>query len=111
MADESVKRRGELSTGVMPQKDLDNLVEQLTRMHRDADRTRLINTAAQGGHRFNVDQLWQLITCQHFGDAKNHTAIMLYPKLVDPERFPECLDPRQYYPEDIQEIKTKLGLK
>ena len=111
MADDSVKARGSLSTGVIPKKDLDNLVEQLQRMHRDSDRTRLINTAAQGGHRFTVDQLWELISCQHFGDAKNNTAIMLYPCLVDPERFPEVLDPSQYYPEDIAAIKSKLNLK
>jgi Domain of unknown function (DUF4476) len=110
MADESIKERGNIDAGLIPEKDLKNLIEQLERMHRDVDRIRLINAAADGGWRFNVDQLWTLIELQHFGDAKNFTAIKIYPYLVDKERFQEVLVDELYYNEDIVAIKKELNL-
>jgi len=53
--------------------------------------------------------LKQLVDVQRFGQAKNQTSILLYPKLTDPLNFDKILS--QYtYEEDKQEIREALGL-
>mmetsp|Transcript_13613 Transcript_13613/g.20507 ORF Transcript_13613/g.20507 Transcript_13613/m.20507 type:complete len:106 (+) Transcript_13613:108-425(+) len=96
---------------LMTRKYLDNLITQITSMHRDQDRIRLVNAAYDADWDLDVDQLWELIECQHFGDAKVYTAVKLYSKLVDKDRFNELLVEDLYYPEDIKQIKEKLSLK
>jgi hypothetical protein len=55
-------------------------------------------------------QLKALVDAQHFGDAKNQTSILLYPKLVDPEHFISKVLVQYTFEEDKQEIKDALGL-
>jgi len=93
----------------IPKKDLDNLREQLNNMPKDKDRIRLI-TAAADSFQFTTAQMKQLIEVQHYGDAKNQTAILLHPKLLDPQNFEKLIIPCFKFQEDIQEIKTALNL-
>jgi hypothetical protein len=67
---------------VITQKDLNNLKEQLERMQRDKDRVRLVVAAAEN-FRFNTAQVLELVNMQHFGDARNQTAILTHPQLTD----------------------------
>jgi len=94
---------------LIPKKDLDNLKEQLNRMPKDKDRIRLV-TAAADSFKFNCAQVKQLVDVQHFGEAKNQTAILLHPKIVDPENFDKVVLAQYKFDEDKNEIRTALGL-
>lgn len=50
-----------------------------------------------------------IVEAQHYGDAKRITAILLHPRLVDPQNFNIVLAAYKF-PEDVAEIKTALGL-
>jgi hypothetical protein len=48
-----------------------------------------------------------LVDVQRFGDAKTQTAILIHPKLTDPQNFDSIL--KQYqFEEDKREIRGKL---
>jgi len=94
---------------LIPKKDLDNLKEQLNRMPKDKDRIRLV-TAAADGFKFNCAQVKTLVDIQHFGDAKNQTAILLHPKIVDQENFENVVLSQYKFDEDKKEIRTAVGL-
>jgi hypothetical protein len=94
---------------LIPKKNLADLLTQLDRQHRDNDRIRLINAAAEGWNftcvssekyhetfpsiffcSFSIsiqDQVKELTDVQHYGQAKNTTAINLYPKVIDQQNF------------------------
>jgi hypothetical protein len=94
---------------VIAQKDLNNLKEQLERMQRDKDRVRLVVAAAEN-FRFSTAQVLELVNMQHFGDARNQTAILTYPQLTDPEKFEAVVLASFKFEEDKTEIKDSLGL-
>merc|ERR1711879_156044 len=89
-------------------KELDDLREQLDRMRTDKDRLRLINTAADS-FLWSTEQVKKLIGMQHYGDAQRMTAINLYPKTIDQEKFQEVIDCYKFQ-EDRDEICEALGL-
>ena len=98
-------------------------------MQRDKDRVRLVVAAAEN-FRFTTKQVIELVEMQHcklyqillvfshgalisnsVGDAKNQTAILLYPQLLDGEedKFDDVLACFRF-DEDKTEIKEALGL-
>jgi len=50
-----------------------------------------------------------LVSVQRFGDAKTQTAILVYPKLTDPQNFETVMKEYQFE-EDKREIRDALGL-
>jgi len=52
----------------------------------------------------------QLVDVQHYGDAKNQTAIILYPKITDHENFELTVLSCFKFQEDISEIRVALDL-
>jgi hypothetical protein len=53
----------------------------------------------------------ELIRVQRYGNARNKTAILIYPKLVDPQNFESQVLPEyQKYKEDYEEVKRGVGL-
>jgi hypothetical protein len=91
------------------QKDLKNLLEQLSRMQRDKDRVRLVSVAAES-FSFTTAQVLELVDAQTFGDARNQTAILTHPRLTDPENFEKVVLASFKFKEDQAEIKESLGL-
>jgi len=98
-----------MSDGLIPKKDLDNLREQLKNMPKDKDRLKLIKPASES-FSFTCAMLKQLVDVQHYGDAKNQTAILCHPKLKDPENFEKLVLPCFQFKEDISEIRSALGI-
>jgi hypothetical protein len=103
-----------------------NLKEQLERMPRDKDRVRLVVQAAENfrftcvccrvGDRCHPscvrvqDQLKELVEMQHFGDAKNQTAILLHPRLTDAANFDKTIMSCFKFDEDKKDIRDALGM-
>jgi len=98
-----------MSVNLISSKDLLNLKEQLNHMQKDKDRIRLITAAADSFH-FTCAQVKQLVDVQHYGDAKNQTAIILYPKITDHENFELTVLSCFKFQEDISEIRVALDL-
>lgn len=55
-------------------------------------------------------QVKQLVEVQHFGDAKNNTAILLYPRMTDKENFEKHILPCFKFAEDVADIKKALNM-
>jgi hypothetical protein len=54
----------------------------------------------------------EVIRVQRYGNARNKTAILLYPNLLDPQNFESQVLPEYMrYKEDLEEVKKGLGLK
>lgn len=47
---------------------------------------------------------------QHFGEAKNQTAILLHPRLTDPENFQSTIMTLFKFEEDKKDIRDALGM-
>jgi hypothetical protein len=110
--------------------------EQLDKQYADQDRLRLIRAAANSFQFTCVcwnlfyslttfqlyliilfsffswkAQLVEVIRVQRYGNARNKTAILLYPNLVDPQNFESQVLPEYMrYKEDLEEVKKGLGL-
>ena len=85
------------------------LLSVLKACRQDADRfTRLKPVLVTS--RFTVAQLAQLVVLFSSGDGKVQVSLLVHPRLADPERFGEALPTMYKFPEDVAEIKTKLGL-
>lgn len=78
-------------------------------MPRDRDRLRLVTASAEG-HWFTCEQVRQLVDVQHFGEAKTMTAVLLYPKIVDPDDFQKTVVAAYQFEEDKREVLGALGL-
>lgn len=105
----SVQITSSSSDPPIPDKNLKDLKEQLEHLGRDRDRIRIV-TAAADGHSFTTAQIVDLVETQHYGDAKNQTAILLYSKCTDQEKFVDTVLPCFNFEEDKQEIRDALGL-
>eukprot|EP01087_Luapelamoeba_hula_P017502 TRINITY_DN5523_c0_g1_i1.p2 TRINITY_DN5523_c0_g1~~TRINITY_DN5523_c0_g1_i1.p2 ORF type:complete len:100 (-),score=28.28 TRINITY_DN5523_c0_g1_i1:53-352(-) len=90
-------------------KHLADLKEQLDRMNRDRDRVRLVTASAEG-HWFTCAQVKELVEVQHFGEAKTMTAVLLYPKVIDPDNFEATVISAYQFEEDKKEVKAAIGL-
>ena len=94
----------------IPEKDLKNLMEQLGRVHGDKDRIRLINAAADGWS-FTCQQVKDLLEEQHYGDAAVATAINLFDRVVDEDKFEEVVIEALPYEEDKKQVREALGFE
>lgn len=56
------------------------------------------------------EQVKELVEVQHFGEAKTMTAVLCYPKLVDPDNFEAVVVSAYPYAEDKTEVRSALGL-
>jgi hypothetical protein len=90
-------------------KELADMKEQLDKQYADQDRLRLIRAAANS-FRFSCSQLVELVRVQRYGNARNKTAILLYPNLVDPQNFESQVLPEyKRYREDREIQRTSLA--
>ena len=55
-------------------------------------------------------QVKTLVDVQRYGEAKNQTGIILYPKVTDQTNFATVVLACYKFEEDIKEIKDALGL-
>jgi hypothetical protein len=92
----------------LPRKELDDLKEQLDRVHKDNDRIRLVRRV---GINYSVScaELKELTQVMRYGQAAIDTVVMMYVKLRDKEGIDDIINSFQYE-EDKQQIRTKLGL-
>ena len=95
---------------LMPEKDLDNLLEQLGRVLGDKDRVRLVNAAADGW-TFTCEQVGRLLRKAQYGDAQRNIAINLYARVSDPDNFEAIvLQQSLDFEEDRVEVRNAIGL-
>ena len=91
------------------EKDLGNLITQLERVNGDKDRIRLVN-AASDGFSFDCEQIKRLVDVVQYGDAVTTTAINLYGKCTDPDRYESVVLAALQFDEDRATVKDAIGL-
>lgn len=95
---------------LIPEKDLQNLLQQLGKVNGDKDRIRLCNAAAEGW-KFSCAQIKRIVEKVLYGNAVVYVAVALHAKCTDPENYDKVVIGALQFEEDKQSVRKGLQEK
>lgn len=92
----------------MSDADFKELLAELEAASFKDSKMGVVRMAAKHNH-FTCDQARQLVEAMPFRDLELETAVLLYPRIVDPQRFHKVMGALTFE-NDRRELESRLGL-